>query len=55
MGDLDRDLSADDLMTIEPSDIIASRVFKIAEEHDQIRGQVDEPATNDLVDEAKAS
>jgi probable Rubsico expression protein CbbX len=38
MGDLDRDLSADDLMTIEPSDIIASRVFKIADEHDQIRG-----------------
>jgi probable Rubsico expression protein CbbX len=55
MSDLDRDLSADDLMTIEPPDIIASRVFKIAEEHDQIRGQADEPATNDLVDEAKAS
>ena len=33
MSDLDRDLTADDLMTIEPSDIIASRVFKIAEEH----------------------
>ena len=32
MSDLDRDLTADDLMTVEPSDIIASRVFKIAEE-----------------------
>jgi AAA lid domain len=32
MSDLDHDLTADDLMTIEPPDITASRVFKIAEE-----------------------
>jgi probable Rubsico expression protein CbbX len=32
MRDLDHDLTADDLMTIEASDITASRVFKIAEE-----------------------
>jgi probable Rubsico expression protein CbbX len=32
MGDLDRDLSAEDLMTIEPPDITASRVFKVAED-----------------------
>jgi len=30
MSDLDHDLTADDLMTIEPPDITASRVFKIA-------------------------
>jgi probable Rubsico expression protein CbbX len=32
MCDLDQDLTADDLMTIESSDITASRVFRIAEE-----------------------
>jgi probable Rubsico expression protein CbbX len=31
MGDLDRELSAEDLMTIESADITASRVFAIAE------------------------
>ena len=31
MGDLDRELSAEDLMTIEAADIIASRVFALAE------------------------
>jgi len=38
MGDLDHDLTADDLMTIEPSDITASRVFKIAEEQARRHG-----------------
>ena len=38
MGDLDRDLTADDLMTIEPPDITASRVFKIAEEQARRHG-----------------
>ena len=38
MGDLDHDLTADDLMTIEPSDITASRVFKIADEQARRHG-----------------
>ena len=35
MSDLDRELTADDLMTIDSPDITASRVFALAERQTQ--------------------